>query len=61
MKSLNDTIVGEAQCMTSFAYVMDISVRTTLSDIDLGPKILLFRSEYPKLDKNKITKILRRV
>ena len=47
--------------MTSFAYLMDISVRTTLSDIDLGPKILLFRSEYPKLDKNKITKILRRV
>lgn len=49
---LNDTIVGEAKCVMAFASVMDISVRTTLSDIPLGPKLLLFRSEYPKWDKN---------
>ena len=48
MNPLNDTIVGEAKCVMAFAFVMDISVRTTLSDIPLGPKILLFRSEYPK-------------
>ena len=46
MKPLNDTIVGEAKCVMAFAF--DISVRTTLSDIPLGPKLLLFRSEYPK-------------
>ena len=52
MKPLNDTIAGEAKCVMAFAFVMDISVRTTLSDIPLGPKLLLFHSEYPKWDKN---------